>query len=231
MTPKIETRSYEQRIFSGAQVRTASDFTLQGIAAAYNTWSGDLGGFKEQIRSGAFARALREKQDVKALLNHDPNFVYGRVKNSTLTLTDTSAGLAFHVQLDKRSQKHQELYALVDRGDIDACSFAFFAGPGGDTWSADGTQRTLTNIERLFDVSVVCYPAYPTGTSVAARNLRSAGRYVLTADWREKHAAALARLAPVIAADKAALAADTTTSARQQYLDQLAETRAEGWDV
>jgi HK97 family phage prohead protease len=217
----------EQRIFSGVAIRAAADFTLTGIAAPYNTWSSDLGGFREQIRPGAFARALREKQDTKCLFNHDPNYVYGRVKNGTLTLRDTDAGLGFTCQLDKKNSRHQDLYSSVQRGDVDACSFAFQLDPGGDEWNGARNQRTLIDIAKLYDVSAVCNPAYPQGTTVAARS----AQYVASTDWRSKHMAALAKLAPVIAADKAALAADYISPARQQYLDMLAETRAEGWDV
>jgi len=231
MTAKIETRT-----LAGVQVRAASDaaFTLEGIAASYNMPSNLIAEhglvFTEYIAPGAFTRSLRNRADVKALLNHDKNFVLGRTKNNTLTLTDTPTGLAFRCQLNQKMQSHQDLYASVKRGDISECSFGFIVAKGGDKWSDDYKKRTLLDVD-LFDVSVVTYPAYGgTATSVDARQLRSA-QYVATQDWRSKHAAALARLAPVIAADKAALAADTTTSARQQYLDELAAARAEGWNV
>jgi HK97 family phage prohead protease len=231
MTAKIETR-----IFSGVQVRAAAGaaFTLEGIAASYNMPSkpipGGGGTFTEYIAPGAFKRSLRNKADVKCLFNHSVNFVLGRVRNGTLTLQDTPTGLAFRCQLNQKMQSHQDLYASVKRGDISECSFAFSVAPDGQKWSADYSKRTLTDVD-LFDVSVVADPAYGgDATSVDARQLRSA-QYVATQDWRAKHAAALARLAPLIAADKAALAADTTTSARQQYLDELAAARAEGWDI
>jgi len=207
------THKIEQRTFSGVQLRAAADFTLQGIAAPYNTWSGDLGGFKEQIRPGAFARALREKQDVKCLFNHDADYVYGRVKNGTLTLRDTAAGLAFTNQLDKKNSRHQALYASVERGDVDECSFAFQLNPGGDVWNDARTQRTLIDIAKLYDVSVVCYPAYTTGTSVDARQLRSAAQYVAPQDWRSKHMAALAKLELEIANDKFAAALEDAKQA------------------
>jgi HK97 family phage prohead protease len=209
MAGKIETR-----IFSGVTVRAAAGeaFTLEGVAASYNMPSkpipnGPNGTFTEYIKPGAFARALRNKADVKALFNHSANMILGRVKNGTLQLTDTDTGLAFRVQLNPKMQSHKDLYAQVKRGDISECSFAFSVPKGGDTWSKDYSKRTLTDVD-LFDVSVVTDPAYGAGaTSVDARQLRSA-QYVATQDWRARHNAALARLAPVIAADKAALAED-----------------------
>jgi HK97 family phage prohead protease len=220
----------EQRIFSGVQVRAAAGaaFTLEGIAASYNMPSKPIpmqggGTFIEYVKPGAFARSLRNKADVKALFNHSANLILGRVKNGTLTLTDTPAGLAFRVQLNQKMQSHQDLYASVKRGDVSECSFAFSVAPKGQQWNADYSKRTLTDVD-LFDVSVVTNPAYGGGaTSVDARQLRSA-HYVATQDWRSKHAAALAKLAPVIAADKAALAEDEQIEAAardfQRWLDE-----------
>jgi hypothetical protein len=231
MTTKIE-----QRIFAGVQVRATAGaaFVLEGIAASYNMPSkpipgGPNGTFTEYIKPGAFARSLCNKADVKALFNHDANFILGRVKNGTLTLTDTAAGLAFRCQLNPKSSAHQDLYASVQRGDISECSFAFSVAPNGQQWSADSSKRTLTDVD-LFDVSVVTHPAYgDDATSVAARNRRSAAQYVVTQDWRSKHVAALAKLAPIIAADKAAIAADPISPARRQFLDLETELREEGW--
>jgi uncharacterized protein len=221
----VKTR-IEQRIFSGVQVRAAagSDFALVGMAASYNKPSkpipgGPNGTFTEYIKPGAFGRALRNKQDVKALFNHNANVILGRTKNGTLTLTDTPAGLAFRVQLDKRISTHVSIYASVKRGDIDECSFAFAVPKGGDTWNSDYSKRTLTDVD-LFDVSVVTDPAYgDDATSVDARQKR--GRYVLATDTR---AAQLAALAKVVAADKQWLAEEAKREAAdreiQRWLDE-----------
>jgi len=216
------------------ELRAADNFVLEGVAVSYDTPSAPIGGFIEVIKPGAFTRSLANGADVKCLVNHDPNKILGRRKNGTLTLTDTPAGLAFRCQLDSRNSSHADAYNSVKRGDMDECSFAFTATK--QQWNADRTRRTITEAD-LFDVSVVCYPAYDKGTAVQARsNMVVAGARVGTypvtqADWSVRHAAALAALAPVIAADKAALAADYISPARQQYLDMLAEARSEGWDV
>ena len=209
--------------FTSAAVRAAkgSDFVIEGIAAPYNVWSSDLGGFHEIIKPGAFARALRQRQDVKCLLNHNANYILGRTKSGTLALTDTPEGLAFRCQLDKRQAKHQEVYAMVQRGDISECSFAFKPAPNGEQWNGD--KRTLTDVN-LFDVSAVCYPAYPQGTHVDARAEQRCAHYVVTDNWRARIEARLAQLAQVVATDRA-------SGAREEYLTSLAEARAEGWDV
>jgi HK97 family phage prohead protease len=145
---------------------------LEGLAARYNSLSGDLGGFRERIAPGAFRSVLGG--DVRCLLNHDPNVVLGRTKSGTLSLRDTSEGLAFVCDLPETSAA-SDLHASVSRGDIDQCSFAFAVGR--DEWDEatdeNGVRfarRTILSFSDLMDVSVVTYPAY-ADTSAAARTL------------------------------------------------------------
>jgi hypothetical protein len=153
--------------FAELRATDKNEFALVGYAATYNSWSKDLGGFREQIKPGAFTRSLQAKADVKCLFNHSADHILGRTKSGTLTLTDTPRGLQFRCQLDKDSQKHQDVYAAVSRGDISECSFAFTVAQGGQSWTEgmdpDTNQRTqfrtLTDVD-LIDVSVVTYPAY-----------------------------------------------------------------------
>lgn len=186
----MSTRNFEAA--QGKQTRTVSgslramagdEFSLVGYAAKYHSWSKDLGGFKERITNGAFARSLRERADVKALFNHQPDNILGRTKSGTLTLEDNAEGLRFRCMLNRNSQAHRDLYEAVKRRDIDECSFAFTVPPGGDDWT-DGTDpednsrkialRTLKDVD-LLDVSVVTYPAYDR-TSVGARSHKADGK-------------------------------------------------------
>jgi uncharacterized protein len=168
-----------QRRTMTAELRTAGDeFALVGYAATFNSWSKDLGGFRERILPGTFARSLAAKADVKCLKNHAPDNILGRTKSGTLTLSTDAKGLKFRCELDKNSQAHKDLYASVQRGDIDECSFAFTVPAGGDALTEgldpDTNQRcvlrTLKDVD-LLDVSVVTYPAY-NQTSAGARNHR-----------------------------------------------------------
>jgi HK97 family phage prohead protease len=189
------------------ELRAAANFVVEGVAVSYETPSapiGGKGGFIETIKAGAFTRSLASGKDVKCLVNHDANRILGRRKNGTLTLSDTATGLSFRCQLDSRNSAHADLYAQVKRGDMDECSFAFNATK--QQWSADRTRRTITEAD-LFDVSIVAYPAYDKGTSAQARSKAPVsarmGCYLQTKDeWRARHAAALATLAPLVAQDK-----------------------------
>jgi HK97 family phage prohead protease len=140
-------------------VDTSVERTLKGHAAVFDRLSEDLGGFREKVKRGAFRRVLDEVQDVRLLINHT-GLPLARTKNNTLELREDPKGLRMYATLaDIRSS--EDLYNLVERGDIDQMSFGFTVA--SDEWvEKDGAiVRTITEIERLFDVSPVTFPAYP----------------------------------------------------------------------
>lgn len=167
---KIEYRTFpvELRTADGEAPR------LVGHAAIYNSLSEDLGGFREQIAPGAFAKTLSDKADVRALFNHDPNFVLGRTSSGTLRLSEDERGLAMDVTLPQTPLVRDMVLEPIRRGDIDQMSFGFQVVKGGDSWDESGevSVRTLREV-KLFDVSPVTFPAY-AATDVSARSIAPA---------------------------------------------------------
>src|SRR5690606_24435849 len=149
----------ERRILRG-EVRATAGRRLEGYAAVFNVRSQDLGGFVEEIKPGAFQKALR-RSDVRALFNHNPDHVLGRMRNGTLRLADDSRGLYFEIDLPRNSFA-ESLLESVRRGDIDGASFSFTVAEGGDRWHDEGglRVRTVHEIGELFDVGPVTFPAY-----------------------------------------------------------------------
>lgn len=144
---------------------------IRGYAAVFNQLSEDLGGFREQLSVGAFSDAMANS-DVRALVNHDPNQVLGRNKAGTLTMREDAAGLYVEVT-PPDTQVARDLITSMQRGDINQMSFAFTVAREDQTWTRDGTGpwlRTIKKVSRLYDVSVVTYPAYQQ-TTAAARAL------------------------------------------------------------
>jgi Escherichia/Staphylococcus phage prohead protease len=170
---------------------------ITGYAAVFNSLSLDLGGFRELIRPGAFARTLGSA-DVRALVNHDPNLVLGRNKAGTLRLSEDERGLKMEID-PPNTGCGRDILESLRRGDIDNCSFGFYCV--SDSWAdtGDGIVRELCDVD-LLDTSVVTYPAYEQ-TSVAVRmldELRGAVVYaagpILDADtWDGKAAESLVR--------------------------------------
>ncbi len=146
---------------------------ITGYAAVFNKRSENLGGFVEVLRPGAFRKALEKQPDVKCLFNHDPNQLLARTKNGTLTLEENTVGLKFEAILND-TQAARDVMALISRGDVDQCSFAFSVAQDGDKWDEqkDGLYlREIYEVDMLADVSPVTYPAYPqTNVNVRSSN-------------------------------------------------------------
>lgn len=167
----------ERRFLASAmRCEQRSDGTryLVGHAANYNVLSSDLGGWKERIMPGAFTRAIRERQDVRHTINHNPNLVLGRTAAGTTTLREDSQGLAFRTVLPSTSYA-KDLVESVTRGDVNECSFTFHAVRQAWLNEPDPEDRSRTLAVRelhdvnLIDVSTVTYPAYP-GTNTDLRS-------------------------------------------------------------
>lgn len=175
MLPKIMDEK-EIRAFTLKEMRVDASPdgkpTIYGYAAVFDQLSGNLGGFQEKIGRGAFARAIVE-DDVRALFNHDPNYVLGRNQAKTLRMWEDIHGLRFEVE-PPDTQMGRDLLESIRRGDIDQMSFAFRAVK--EEWeeldqpNEDGAWfiRTLREV-KLYDVSIVTYPAYPQ-TNAAVRD-------------------------------------------------------------
>jgi len=167
-------KTRETRIATAELRVVAADGTptkIAGHAAKFDSLSEDLGGFRERIAPGAFAKSI-QSGDIRALWNHDANIVLGRNKAGTLRLSEDSAGLAFEVDAPDTQLVRDMVMAPIARGDVNQCSFGFYTM--ADKWAkVDGEWiRTLLECE-LFDVSPVTYPAYPS-TDVAVRSLQAA---------------------------------------------------------
>lgn len=163
----------ERRVMPARELLVKGDGptrSLEGYAAVFNRFSLDMG-FKERIAPGAFTAAL-ERSDPRALFNHDVNFVIGRRKAGSLTLTEDETGLLMEAT-PPDTQWARDLVTSIARKDIDGMSFSFTTKR--DQWAKLGEEwvRTLVEIDELFDVGPVTIPAYPD-TTVAARGLARA---------------------------------------------------------
>lgn len=139
-----------------------------GHAAVFNSAAEIGSSFREQIMPGAFTTSIGE-DDVRALFNHDPNYVLGRNTAGTLRMSEDSIGLAIEVD-PPDTQWARDLMVSIGRGDISQMSFGFCALEETWDYAEDGSAtRTLKKV-RLFDVSPVTYPAYDD-TDVAVRSL------------------------------------------------------------
>ena len=138
-----------------------------GHAAVFNSLSEDLGGFREKINPGAFDDVL--DNDVRAYFNHDPNFLLGRVSAGTLRLGVDEKGLRYELDIPNTTAG-RDLKENMRLGNITQSSFAFTIGKDGDSWERNdegGDIRVINKINRLYDVSPVSLPAYPSADNLA----------------------------------------------------------------
>lgn len=159
---KIETRVFTNEF----EVREDGDgMTLTGYAAKFNEPSEPLP-FIERIKPGAFKRSINSRNDVKLLWNHNTDMVLGSTRAGTLTLKEDEVGLRVTALLPDTSFGRDARVSIA-RGDVTGFSFGFTVPAGGDSWSADGSERTLKSV-RLMEVSTgVAFPAYPSTNGTA----------------------------------------------------------------
>jgi hypothetical protein len=182
MEGEIERRDYR---ICELRMETGEDGAehIRGYASVFDAVSLpliDLPRFKlrEKFERGAFAETLRD-DDIRALVNHDPNYVLGRNVAGTLTLREDEHGLAIDVA-PPDTQWARDLKISMRRGDVSGMSIGFM--PLEEEWTvkqdneSGETEETVTvKKARLYDVSVVTFPAYPQ-TSAHVRSQLDARR-------------------------------------------------------
>lgn len=169
----MERRTTERKV----ELRNSDDGNpiISGYAAVfyrdgdegteYRLWENTY----ERIVPGAFDVAVRE-DDIRALFNHDPDYVLGRNVAGTLTLSIDSVGLRYDIDAPD-TQLARDLRTSIERGDITGSSFAFSVED--ERWFRDGEReiRELRGL-RLADVGPVTYPAYEA-TSTDVRSAKN----------------------------------------------------------
>lgn len=202
MERRDSVHARERRVIAapGLRVETrakgdAKSQRIVGHASVFDVWTvlyeSRWYRWSEVVRPGAYSRAIAEKQDVRSLFNHDPNFVLGRTASGTLDLSEDAVGLLSDTDAPDTQSVRDFVLAPIARKDITQMSFAFtpnntkavVTSIEGVTVADYGGQRVtircegdLTIEERelldvdLFDVSPVTYPAYES-TDVALRTL------------------------------------------------------------
>ncbi|RJQ25531.1 MAG: HK97 family phage prohead protease [Peptococcaceae bacterium] len=132
------------------------------FGGVYELWPGAT----ESIAETAFDGALSD--DIRALIDHETRLVLGRNKAGTLELKVDAQGLWGRVKINPSDQDAMNLYARVERGDITHCSFGFDILEEETTWGENGNVHWTIKRVKLYEISVVTFPAYED-TSVAAR--------------------------------------------------------------
>lgn len=143
---------------------------VKGLAAVFNQVA-DMGWFDEKIDEHAFDKC--DMSDVVLNFNHNDSALLAGTRNKSLKLKVTNDGLEQESSIIDTTTG-DDVLKLVRSGLIDKMSFAFeIDRDGGQEWlineGDEKEHRTIKKIKKLYDVSLVTFPAYE-GTSVSARN-------------------------------------------------------------
>lgn len=169
--PNNNSRQGRQLRSTPQQFRTrddGDDLIIEGYFAVFDSPYVLWDGATEIVKPGAFAGCL--SGDIRALIDHDTRLVLGRTKVGTLTLREDARGLYGTIKINRDDADAMSLYARVQRGDVDQCSFGFdieeetFVDLGGGQ-----CRWEINKVNPLYEVSVVTYPAYEE-TAVKARH-------------------------------------------------------------
>lgn len=160
---------------------------LEGYAIVFDqeTLIGDKEkGFIESIDRNALKNA--NMKDVPMKYNHDDSFlIIARTRNKSLRLTVDDIGLKVRAELiDTDSNK--DIYKMVKAGLLDKMSFAFTVSSQKIDRSGDIPKRTITGIDRLYDVSIVDLPAYDQTSIVVGRSLALVDTELKTMDMEDQ---------------------------------------------
>lgn len=177
-------KTIQAKLDEGRQYRNVASFErreaedgkiVEGYATVFNQpyelWSYDGYTVVEQIDAHAFDET--DMSDVIMQYNHEGR-VFARVSNDTLTLEADDVGL--HIRADLGgTELGRQLYEEIDGGYTDKMSFGFRVKEDKREVTEDHETgnitvlRTITKIEKLYDVSAVSLPANDA-TSISARS-------------------------------------------------------------
>lgn len=132
------------------------------FGSEYRMWENAI----ETIDEDAFDDTL--DGDIRALVNHDSTLVLGRTTAGTLILRVDRVGLWGSITINQADQDAVNLYERVKRGDVSQCSFGFDIVDQSTEVMENGTTVWKLRKVKLYEVSVVTFPAYED-TSVEAR--------------------------------------------------------------
>ena len=162
--------------------------TIVGYAAKFERWSEPImGWFKEQIARDAFSEC--DVTDVIMCFNHNIDSILARTTSGTLTISTDDEGLRFEFEAPATTMGN-DMLELVRRGDISKCSFKFTVEE--DEWryadkdnGLEYDERTIRRIGKLYDVSLVVYPAY-SDTEAGVRHLEERKQQFLNTQSNEE---------------------------------------------
>ena len=185
-------KNKEIRMLTDVQFRAEEQeekMIIEGYAITFNSPATHWG-MTEIISDRALDNC--DMSDVPLKYNHDDShLIMARTRNGSLKLEKDSVGLKIIAELID-TQSNRDIFKSIKSGLLDKMSFAFTTKE--ESYDYDTDTRTILDIDKLYDVSVVDLPYYDS-TSVFARKLDNSEEYVknIQKEKRERLASKLKR--------------------------------------
>lgn len=125
------------------------------------------GQFIEKIRAGVFQRALEKAENVRVLLDHEPERELADTKSGKARLVEDNIGLRATVEIDD-----PEVIQKAKENKLRGWSFGFLCNKEDRTTDEDGIEKRTVRDLDLLEVSIIDdrkSPAY-LGTSIEVRD-------------------------------------------------------------
>lgn len=159
---------------------TASPMKLEGYAVVFES-PAQVGNNTEKILREALTNC--DMSETCLIYNHDLSKVPLARVPDTLTLEVDNRGLKFSAIIPD-TEEGRAVYESVKRGDLRGCSFAFTIAANGESYS--GNQRTISKIDKIFELSICPFPAY-NETTVQARNINLEAKTMTTTETQNQN--------------------------------------------
>ncbi|AXF57416.1 HK97 family phage prohead protease [Salicibibacter kimchii] len=162
-----ETRTVEIR--TAALEQDSNELVVTGTPVVFDTATqinDPMGQYTEIINRGALQGV--DLNDTRLLYNHDLSRIPLAKAPKTMQLRIDDKGLHMRATLPD-TEEGRSVYTAVSRGDLTGMSFSFTCDPAGSRYDVKTQTRSISRIKKIFECSIVPFPAYQT-TSVEARN-------------------------------------------------------------
>lgn len=150
--------------------QTANDeMVVEGRPVVFNepTEINDpMGGYTEVIKRNALDGV--DLTDTRLLYNHDFSRIPLAKAPKTMELWLDDKGLNMRATLPD-TEEGRSVYTAVQSGRLDGMSFSFTTDRDGSHFNVEKRTRTISRINKVYECSIVPFPAYQTA-SVEARN-------------------------------------------------------------
>lgn len=180
----IGTRQAMSRPGEFRAVNEDGNMYIEGYFSVFGSNYEIAPGMTESIDPGAFDETI--SGDIRCLTDHDTRLVLGRTSANTFDLSIDSHGLYGRALVNPNDQDAVNTHARVDRGDVDQASFGFDILDEETELREDGSVHWTIKKVKLYECSVVTFPAYQE-TNISARSAQVEEIRKRQADaWRKR---------------------------------------------